>query len=1148
MGNSLSSEAPSWRGQRTTQKLSKPKTGNPTAAGLLNPKSFSNSSRPSTAARRLSPEASPALPETVPDIPSSVSDDKKGLDIGRRLSRRLFRSNTSKEFSTRQKRSGSVDLPTPQQERWSSRASSMRNGPEEGQSYGYFPTQGSFSVNASRTSSNYDLGSYEAKRLLNLLEEPSWEDNSVTSGSNMYIPEGIRSDLRGRRPSAPETTPAISRANSQISLYTPMRRRSLMTPGLATREAPGDPVLSKRRVRNSLPATPAHRESMESINVEANGFPFPLPSNNPDLIPRALTPSEAEYKQTGAFKLGTLRIVNGSPARSPTRCPSDIVDSERPKRLLTDGPAEYHFETEKLAANGAGTEKADVHNGNDSSHPSKSPPTNLAVPTWFVQTQSSSQFLPKHQLSSPSYDEGKLKVPEMQVTSKHTAMEDQLFDDDQNEYSSVEVIDVRVDANAKSSPQRPKLVSEKRKEKYINRSDSGIASPASECSPVPLSKADSGYSSSVSIRSFSRPAPEKDPVSDDEFEAVSNANMKQTIGVGKPETASSTTMPTSTAVPMSLDEASPPPVPLKDPHLQILSCSRAPGEVSPSFQQNPKSLGPLKCNEAPAVRQSPTSTQIQATCNMETHRTGLHSPSTSNSRLRMSTGIRKPGKLQRFLSGGRVPLTAYSTHPTEHARVPAVSGDMRAKLQSHTGSVPVSFRRLALKSAASKETLGTILSVGSAELLQDDEVSPKSSGGQLWAPDRNQITSISIGSTFVQTPFPDFAKKPIPRKPVPIRSKDSSTIRESNSTLKAIENRPEENKIIGTEPSRNTSGRTYGSTSSITTSESERSSALVSRPTRSNTMPDYVVGAPKTTHPGTGPSDGPAQDKSHSLTSLELPPVMPATKLSKSPPPVSMRTRTRGSLRVLPPMRPRSTPPDMRWSGRPPHSRRGSQEGNLRSTELTTSLALDHTALHRSSSQGNFRCFSPAQPYYYAEEPSVVPAAGNSRSMSLRPETAEARVPNWGIQTDHGPSVAPPSSDDIQRGLLTSQSSQRSSAATDPSFVQRQHYANLNPPSLHRKSSYDEYNLVPEDSSIRDNGPYPSISRNGQAYVTDPWSGRSMSMPQKWDQAWNRPSQHAPGVPRHQRHRSLDQFGNPMPYRVLHSYNSPAYRHVPIWR
>src|SRR5690606_1771693 len=40
-----------------------------------------------------------------------------------------------------------------------------------------------------------------------------------------------------------------------------------------------------------------------------------------------------------------------------------------------------------------------------------------------------------------------------------------------------------------------------------------------------------------------------------------------------------------------------------------------------------------------------------------------------------------------------------------------------------------------------------------------------------------------------------------------------------------------------------------------------------------------------------------------------------------------------------------------------------------------------------------------------------------------------------------------------------------------------------------------------------------------------------------------------PYVPRaaHARNRSLMSQGSGAPYRVLHSYYSPAYRHVPIW-
>ncbi|KAI1454313.1 hypothetical protein F4805DRAFT_469466 [Annulohypoxylon moriforme] len=1143
MGNSLSAEA-SRRGQRTTQKLSKPKTGNPTAAGLLSTAGLSSSTRPSAGARRLSlPNApsptttSPVISESVPsvpEIPENVSDEKKRSELGNRISRKIFRSNTFRELTGRRKRSESVDVQSSQQERWSSRASSLRNGPEDGYSYIPTPIQGSLSMNVSRASSNYDLGSYEAKRLLNLVEEPSYEANSVVSGSYMCISESVHGELRGRRPSIPETTPEITRANSEVSLYAPMRRRSLMTPGIATREMPVDPAPSKPRVRHSLPSTPARRGSIESLDDEAAHFPLSI---DPNLIPRALTPCEADYKQTGAFKLGTLRITNGSPARSPARKPDENTNFEALEMLSHGEPTVDYFEPKKFSPSSINPEisitvldNADAHNSDSSITLSRSSPPDAAVSPGFIEPQVSSQFPPELHSNSPSNDE--LKVPQVQVTSKHTAMEDKLFDDEPNEYSSVEVLDVRVDANAKSLP-RPKLTAEKRKSREIMRADSGIASPASEYTHVPLSKADSGYSSSISLRSFSsKPsAIEKDISSEKEVEAVNNSNLKQGEGAEESKVASPATAVATAVITEAVDETPPPPVPMKDPHLLALITPRGAGDLSSSAQKSPTSPGVSKHNRTQERVLSPSSAQMQASRSFKNHRTNMHSPTMSNS-LRISTGIRKSGKLQRFLSGSRAPLTAHSTHPTEYASVPAVSRDLQARLQTHTGSMPMSLRRLTLRSAASKETLGTILSVGSAELLQDDDLSPKRPSGQLWTSDRVRRKPISMRST-ISHPASVSAKRPIPRKPVPVRIDDSSVASYITQSPKAIDESSGEDEFFQTKPTHATSGDIRADDFSQNIGEDKRP----------NTATSHMKMDSRTTSTGAGYVYESIQGKSRSLTSLEIPPAMSNIKSSKSPPPVSMRTRNMKSRRFSAPMRPQSTPPEMRWSGRPPYSRK---EGDGRAPNFSGTSTSNHAGIPRSYSQENFRTFDRAQ---YDEELSAMPTTNHFRAMSLRFDVSKTQVPNWNVQADHGPSLSRSSpSDQIRRGSLGSQSSSQQSSTTEPIFFQQQQYSHPKPP-LHRRSSYDEYNLIPRDSCVRDNGPYPSMPRNGQAFVSDPWSGRSMSMPQQWDQELNQFVRHPPYAPRrHQRHRSLDQYGNPMPYRVLHSYNSPAYRNVPIWR
>ncbi|KAI0119532.1 hypothetical protein F4814DRAFT_447348 [Daldinia grandis] len=1144
MGNSISAEAP-WKGHRASQKLSKPKIGNPTAAGLLNTNGASNPPRHSPAARRASfPHAPistgpPILPEKEPVVSVSVPGGEKGFDLGHRISRRLFRSNTSKDVPRHHQRSNSVEVPDLPQERWSNKVGSLGNGFDESYNYGQAPVQVSLSMNTSRTSFNYDPFSYEAQRLLNHVNRPSREDNSTVLEDRIHISEAMRGDFRGRRPSIPEAPPPITQSNSDLSLYAPMRRRSFMTPGVATREVPTDSDLPKLKTRYSVPSTPARRESMESMGTGTASLPHRL--TNPEPAPRALTPCEAEYTQTGAFKLGTLRITNGSPARSPARSPVRDLDSytkhEETGILAINGTAEDYFGMAQAApTNYTQPQNSEVPVPNVKAQ--INPNAAGAASSCSTSSQKLSELSDEHQTSPTALNDGKLIIPDIYVTSKHTAIEDKLFDDDDgDEFSSVEVLDVRVDPNAKSRPPCTKPAAGERNSKEISRSDSGIASPTSEYSVAPLSKADSGYSSSVSLRSFSsRPqAPDKDRTVD----AMSDTSAKQSRRAGELEATSPIIAAANVDISESSNEPSPPPVPMKDPHLVALASPKIPGELSPQFQRTPRALGVSQPTHVPERVMSPRDMRNHPSRSIESYQASLRSPPTSSPGRSITTGFRKPGKLQRFLSGSRAPLTTHNTHPIGYARVPAVSRDMHAKLQRHAGSRPISFRKLALRSAASKETLGTILSVGSAELLQDEDLSPKTLGGQIIAPDRNQGTPASIESKGTDNSS-TLSKKSVRRKPVPARSYNTSP--KPPTTIKISP----ENKLVQVASHRTNNGDPNNSTNIIAANNRTRYSTYISRQPSPSAMVGYTEKESRMIN--TRRSYEFAQGKSHSAISLELPPPIPSSRFSKSPPPVSMRTRNIGSLRAPSPVRSKSTPPEnMGRPVRPPYSHRGGRDSNLGTPDISGTFAANQTAVSRRSSRENFQSYSPGQARHYVDRSSTLPGPNGVQPTGFRPEAAD-QAPSWDIQIDHGPSLSRRSSDYSRRSSLASQSSRQSAATTGPAFFRQSHHSQPDLP-LHRRPSYDEYNIVPQDSCARDNGPYPSLSRNGQIYVSDPWSGRSMSLPQQWDQQCDQRTQHPTHPPRHHtRHQSMDRQGNTTPYRVLHSYNSPAYRHLPIWR
>ncbi|KAL7621107.1 hypothetical protein AAE478_008420 [Parahypoxylon ruwenzoriense] len=1161
MGNSPSVEAPR-RSQRTSQKLSKPRTGNAVAAGLLSPSGVSDSAPSSSTARHLSlphtpsTATSPKFLEADAAVAANVLDGKKEPEPRHRPLRQLFRSNTSRETHGRQQRSNSTGISAPRKGRWSSRANSLGNGPEGGYGYNEPHAQGSSSINASRTSVNYDLASYAAQRLLNLVEEPPHADSPGISENQWQVPEAMPNEFRSRHPSISETSPSMTRVSSELSLYTPMRRRSLMTPGVATRETRTDPTPPMPRIRYSVPSTLAYRESMETMGNGIAGF---SPALNPDPIPRALTPCEAEYKQTGAFKLGTLRITNGSPARSPARAPADGSRHEDSKELLVGGTTEEYVGAAQVARRGRSEtksstsimEQVDVQNPSSLqssgaiAFPIKALRGSLldaTVPDFPFQPQASHQCLRKYEPNDILWNDERPEPSQVQATSKHTAAEDKLFDIEQNEYSSVEILDVRIDLSAKSLPPNRKLIPERRKSKEISRSDSGIASPGSESSHVPLSKADSGYSSSVSLRSLSSrpPVPQKDYPSDNEVGIAIGASIEQASCsdeskfVGSPDMA-------LCAVSRTLDDTFPPPVPTKDTHLTILAGPGDTAEISPNSQQNYKAVGTSNSNQVPERVLSPSNSnnRDQVDSIIDPRRASPHPNSTSSLSI-IGGAYRKPSKLQRLLSSARSPVVVHNTESTEYAGVPPISTDMQAKLQAHTERLPISYRQLALKSAASKETLGTILSVGSAELLQDEDIpsGSNSSLGQLRAPDRKQATQISsMGSAISRGTSGPFVKKPIIRKPVPVRSIPPSMESGPTKPTEPTKKSSSENVVIQAPFSQNASGADCDINSPAAVTGRTRYS-MPPRLARSSTMSEYVQEGIETAYADTRHSSQWVLGKSQSTMSPEFPFTAPNMRLPRNSPPVSMRTRNIGPLRVPPPLRSRSTPPETLRPGRPPYSRWESQDGGLIGAEVT---AVDPMTISRRSSRESFCNYTPAQAHY-ADAYSNAISMNDYQQTSVRPQYRESRAPNWNVQTDHDTSfIRRPPSDHSRRNSLASQSSQRSSTTAGPSFP-RQQRSQPDPPILQRRSSYDSYEFVSRDSYIRDNGPYPSISRNGQAYVTDPWSGRSL--PQQCGPF----VQNALYTPRaHLRHRSLDQYGNHTRYRILHSYNSPAYRNVPIW-
>ncbi|KAF4124775.1 hypothetical protein GMORB2_5441 [Geosmithia morbida] len=120
----------------------------------------------------------------------------------------------------------------------------------------------------------------------------------------------------------------LARSQSDLSMYVPTRRRSIVqVPGVATRTEPRWPpsqhgsMTSSMTSRQSFPAaipddSSSERNSFESYRRRHLSMPLP-PSLDLDAAERAGTPPNIEFRQLGAIKFGSLHITNGTPNSTP---------------------------------------------------------------------------------------------------------------------------------------------------------------------------------------------------------------------------------------------------------------------------------------------------------------------------------------------------------------------------------------------------------------------------------------------------------------------------------------------------------------------------------------------------------------------------------------------------------------------------------------------------------------------------------------------------------------------------------------------------------------------------------------------------------------------------------------------------------------
>lgn len=932
------------------------------------------------------------------------------------------------------------------------------------------------------------------------ITESTWRTSSLTSP-----------------PGAP-----ITRESSDVSLYAPVRRRSLVqTPGVATRSSPvrDSGVLPQLnlQVDDPPPFGVSRQQSFESY--ESGFISIPPRVQDRDAVPRVVTPCEEPYQSIGAFKLGTLRITNPSP--SPVTAEVDPSRDDEGAALDSTIRENGYF-------SGAQGHEANVN----AAEPA---PTNVQSP------EPSTKQTVSHTVSPGQSQPAR---PALQTTPQVTTLEDKPFDDEpQPEYCSVEVLDVRLDPNAKP----PHSQVEREKGNTITRSDSGIGSttsPSPKSAHQSLSKADSGYSSTVSLRSFqakvqaSEERPYRPPSDRESTVGPEERNASCQCGVRCERTPAR--------------EFRPPPVsPKNSPQRPYFSLPRPSGSFSRrSMTQDRKDSTPKAARPASASTASREAADGEPKSPQSVPRTptSMKSPrSDDNSGTSQSNGdgAQKPNRLQRLLSGARRPTasppTVYTAHAVEHGSIPPVPRAVETRLRERPGLLPPGARKLALKPHSSLDTLKTIFSVGSLEASfeavnskQNVAAEPENEGGgRLW-----KQTLHSMPASLANAAAHVIPRKSITRKPVSVRQE--------------IANKGDKvpGSASGTQISAHS--RKQGGRSMSLTSPREGGSSVKHR--------------------------GASLDLPRSPTSLQSPalpgPIAKATsaenKATTSPPRCDTRRRP-SSLRVPPSSRPQSFPSV---------SRRASRE-SVRSRLPTQPLtAKVSTSSSRNTSNRPGTADGPVHP----RSPGAVgmdPRRLQSFRQSRSPPSSACVSPKWQAQT-HGETTGRAS-----RAFVTPGSSRRNSISSVQSegfYGSAQRWPQQ--PLRHRASfDGDSHNYHHHQHQHHHQRPHP---RHGYApsmstgYTTPSYSHSSTSTSSNhaygYDYGYHRRSEGGAGgqlgaaagqwyhdggryppprpppsyIPRaggsHSRNYSgYGGYGPQPPYRVLHSYNSPAYRNAPIW-
>jgi hypothetical protein len=568
-----------------------------------------------------------------------------------------------------------------------------------------------------------------------------------------------QSDVARRQSTLPEGNNPIgqamtTRTNSDHALYAPIRRRSLLAHGVATRASYVEPDPPR-----SVPPQANLPQDMQNYYYNPSK-PTSSPLSDLTMIapnpafatdgPRAETPTEFHYGHLGGFN-GTLRITNGaaSPVPSSHRRSNSLgaeedyfearnsVESSH-RHNLSQRSNTISVQADAIRSPWIVRSESPLRNSHDAQFKPLTIQTQIPQDSLFSasnfeeerklfkRTESptkaqelANEYMQDLALSPFSFETSPLPSPQFQVTSKHTAMEDDLFEPEPDSPRRSADLENRIPRSFDSG--------------YVGGEPSPPAEEVKqprEAAPKPLAKADSGYSSNVSLRSFKKdPSPAKEPTLRPPKEPVSRV-ASSTYSVESEATVTAKDSTPVQEIP-ELPRRLPPPVPVKEssfnvngalrnnqpppvPHMRVGHAYSAPPQshaAAKTSQNRPQQHNTLPVPDSSVREESPVNSDITPSSN-------------SSSRWRPKLTKRESQQSQHRIQTDQVFTVQAIRSPSEAYRIPPPSVEARRRLGEREEAFPVqSFPNTIAGNVAlrrmSIDTLGTIFSVGSMEVSDE---------------------------------------------------------------------------------------------------------------------------------------------------------------------------------------------------------------------------------------------------------------------------------------------------------------------------------------------------------------------------------------------------------------------------------------------